>query len=664
MIANLCRMMTLLLALLAMPASAQAPHLTPALIAERSDPRAGTTATVAINFVTEPGWHGYWRNPGEAGFAPRLAWHAPVGVSFGEPDYPVPSVLTVAGLVNHVFDRDHALLVPMTLPAALARGTRLPVRLDAQWLACTDQICVPERATLNLMVTVGDGTSAPDPRFASWRAALPTPLDRPVTLARAGSQVRVAIPFPASAALERPHIFAGQAGAIDEAAPQAFARDGDTLIATLRAGGGASTMHDGIVTIGGDRALAFTTRAGPVASGGTPVSARRATEWTMVVGALGAAVLGGLLLNVMPCVFPILSLKALSLARAGGDERAARHDALAYAAGAIAVTLALGAAILVLRAGGSAIGWAFQLQDPRVIVVLLVLMTALALNLAGLFELPVAAGGGARGGFATGALAAFVATPCTGPFMGAALGAALVLPPVAALAVFAGLGLGLALPFVAIGFVPALRRRLPRPGAWLATFRHVLSVPMFATALGLAWLLGRQAGSDAVVVAIGAALCGALALWWAGAHQRRGRAGLGAAAALATVAALIGAAALPVAVPLAAPSAAGAVVFSEAGLAALREQGKPVFLYFTADWCLTCKVNERVVIDRADTRAAFARGGVVTMVGDWTRPDAAIARFLAAHGRSGVPLYLFYPAGGGEPRELPQVLTPAMLTAL
>jgi cytochrome c biogenesis protein CcdA len=244
------------------------------------------------------------------------------------------------------------------------------------------------------------------------------------------------------------------------------------------------------------------------------------------------ALLGGLLLNIMPCVFPILSLKALSLAKAGGDEGAARREALAYTAGAVLICLALGAAARA-RAGGAAAGWAFQLQDPRVILFLLLLITAIALNLAGLFELPASGGGrlaGAAGGgaFWTGALAAFVATPCTGPFMGAALGRRPGASDGGALAVFAGLGLGLALPFLLLGFVPALRRRLPKPGAWMERFRRLLSVPMFLTALALAWILGRQAGVDGMALGLAAAMVLGLALWWVG--RRQGRRGCMAAA--------------------------------------------------------------------------------------------------------------------------------------
>jgi thiol:disulfide interchange protein len=381
--------------------------------------------------------------------------------------------------------------------------------------------------------------------------------------------------------------------------------------------------------------------------------------------AFAGAVLGGLILNVMPCVFPILSLKALSLARSGGGEREARAEALAYTGGVVAVCLALGAAILALRAGGSAVGWAFQLQDPRMILLLLVLSVAISLNLSGLFEVPMprfAGTGGVGGAFATGALAAFVATPCSGPFMGAALGAALVLPWPAALAVFAGLGIGLALPFLALGFVPALRKRLPKPGAWMDRVRRVLAVPMWLTALGLAWLLGRQAGVDGMTVGLGAALVAGFGLWIGGRRQHRGL-GLGWSAAL-LVLSLGGAALVSRTAATAAVASAASEPFSEARLAALRAEKRPVFAYFTADWCLSCKVNEKAAIERSGVQAAWARDKVAVLVGDWTDGDPVLGRFIEAHNRAGVPLYLYYAPGAPEPRVLPQVLTPGMLETL
>ncbi len=268
------------------------------------------------------------------------------------------------------------------------------------------------------------------------------------------------------------------------------------------------------------------------------------------------------------------------------------------------------------------------------------------------------------GAFWTGALAAFVATPCTGPFMAAALGAALVLPVAAALVVFAGLGLGLALPFLALGYVPALRRRLPKPGAWMEVFRHILAVPMFLTALGLAWVLGNQTSANGVVVAVGAAMLLAIGLWITGRRQRRFKAGAWMPATVALVLAMGAITLVPRGGAKAvAEATATSQPFDAAKLAALQAEGKPVFLYFTADWCLSCKVNEKTAIERAETQDAFRAAGVTTMVGDWTDGDAKIGKFLEEHGRSGVPLYLWY-APGKAPQELPQILTPGLLAGL
>jgi DsbC/DsbD-like thiol-disulfide interchange protein/cytochrome c biogenesis protein CcdA len=668
-------LMTLVAVALAPVASAQSTHIQPRLVTEVAEPAAASTITIAVEMRTDRGWHGYWKNPGEAGLAPRFVWSMPTGASVGAPAFPVPHALTIAGLTNYVFEADHALLFRLKVPAGLAAGSNLPIRVKADWLACTDQVCVPERREFALTLKIGAGAVTSGAQFDEWRAKLPTPLGSAVTFARSGDRVRLAVPFPATADVADAHFFPNSNGVVVDAAPQTFSRSGEVLIASLSAAKGGAAVPSGVLSIGG-RGFEIVPKAGVVPPDGTPVGEKSVSgsgAWVTIALAVGGALLGGLILNIMPCVFPILSLKALSLAKAGGDEnpereRAARRDALAYTAGAVAVCVALGGAILALRAGGSAVGWAFQLQDPRVIIVLLLLVMAIALNLAGLFELPVLGGGiAAQGnGFATGALAAFIATPCTGPFMGAALGAALVLPAAAAIAVFAGLGLGLALPFLALGYFPALRRMLPKPGAWMATLRRILSVPMFLTALGLAWLLGRQAGVDAMVLGLGLALIAALGFWWTGLRQAVGKAGLAIGALTALAAGAIGVAVVRQSAPASAVTvdALKSEPFTEARLAALRAEGRPVFVYFTADWCLTCKVNERIAINRPEVAAAFGKANVATLVGDWTRSDPAIGRFLNGQGRSGVPLYLYYRRGSLGPEILPQVLTPGTLTAL
>lgn len=665
-------LMTLLLAVAgtarAEGAGDAAPHLRIELVPESYTPRAGGQVALALATTPQPGWHGYWQNPGDAGFPATFGWTLPPGVTAGEPAYPAPERLLIAGLMNYVFARPYAPIVVLSIPPGLASGTRLPVKLHLRYLVCTASLCVPEQGDFAVTLTVGDGAADPAARakFDAWRRALPQPLGSGATYQASGGTVRIAVPYPADAAGRDAYFYPLAAGAIDYAAPQSVTRAGDRLIVATK--GKPTGPIAGVLSIDG-RALALTASPGAVPNSPAAPSPAVAAGWTTALLALLGAVLGGLILNVMPCVFPILSLKALSLAKAGGDERAARAEALAYTAGAVAMCVALGAAIVALRAGGGVAGWAFQLQDSRIVLLLLLLALAIALNLAGLFELAmpgfVARGGdgSAAGAFGTGALAAFVATPCAGPFLGVALGAALVLPWFAALLVFAGLGLGLALPFLLLGFVPALRRRLPRPGAWMATLRRVLAIPMFVTAIALAWLLGRQAGVDGMALALLVALGFTIVLWAGGRRQMRGRGfGIVAVAMLIVIAAAGAWLARPV--PRAAQLAAGSEPFSEPRLARLRASGRPVFAYFTADWCLSCKVNERVAIDTDAVRAAFKAKNVAVLVGDWTSGDPALGRFIAAHGRAGVPLYLYYPAGGGDPQELPQILTPGMLTSL
>jgi thiol:disulfide interchange protein/DsbC/DsbD-like thiol-disulfide interchange protein len=672
------------LALLVLPSVAGAqigPNNVPAtLVAETVTPAAGSTVTLAIRFQPKPTWHGYWQNPGDAGFGGKFEWTLPKGVSAGAPAYPVPTRLIIAELMNHVFEQEHALLVPITIPTGLTKGTRLALKLRGDWLGCTDEICVPQGGDMEIDLTVGDGSITPAARaqFDGWRAKLPRPLGSQATFEISGKRARFAIPFPQAAAISEPWLFALNEDAISYVTPQSVSRNGDMLVIETDAFGSRFTAFEGVLAIGKDKGLLIKAVPGAVPAVGTPVASTERAEplqtsgWAAIFLALGGALLGGLILNVMPCVFPIISLKALSLAKAGGDEREAKQEALAYAAGVILVCVGLGAALLGLRAGGSAVGWAFQLQEPRVILVLLVLVTAIAFNLAGLFELgglsvdgALMNKGGVSGAFWTGALAAFIATPCTGPFMGAALGAALVLPTVAALAIFAGLGLGLALPFLLLGFVPAFRRMLPKPGAWMVTMRHVLSVPMFLTALALVWLLGRQAGVNGMIFGLAAAMAATFMLWGFGRRQAGGKGGGLAVAATIGVITAIWLYALPAGQAVKSDVAkAGAEPFSEARLAALRAEGRPVFVYFTADWCVTCKVNEKAAIDREDTQTAFKTANVATLVGDWTNADATITRFLSARGVSGVPLYLYYPKGGGEPKTLPQVLTVGTLTAL
>jgi thiol:disulfide interchange protein DsbD len=396
--------------------------------------------------------------------------------------------------------------------------------------------------------------------------------------------------------------------------------------------------------------------------------------WAGLLPALLFALLGGLVLNLMPCVLPVLSFKALGLAQASRSHAHARAHALAYTAGVLATFALVGGVVLGLRSAGQALGWGFQLPQPGLVAALALLMFGIGLSLSGLFQVGAGWAGvgqslteksGMTGDFFTGVLAVVVASPCTAPFMAGALGYAFTAPVAAALGVFLMLGLGLALPFLLIGFVPALAARLPRPGAWMETLKLWLAYPMYLTAVWLLWVFGKQRGMDAAALLLVGAVLLALALWW---YERQRLDGTPGRRALAYV--LLGLA-LGVSVVSArfhAPMRGAApapgdekVAFSRATLASLRAQGKPVFVDMTADWCITCKVNEKAVLDTAAFKALLARTGAVYMVGDWTNEDPEISGFLDEYHSPGVPLYVVFPADGGPVRRLPQVLSLATM---
>ena len=681
-----CRLLVALLLqgfalLLALPAAAAPTHIAAELIAE-APAAPGGTVMLALHMRPEPGWHGYWSNPGDAGFGMTMNWRLPGESTAGKPQYPVPQTLVIAGLMNHVYGREYAVLVPLKVARNAQPGSMLPISVEADWLACTDKVCVPEKAVLEAKVAIAapGRRSPPSAQFDQWRMRLSAPLGAPVRFAIDGNRIRIAIPLPDSVALHDPHLFIAEDKLVDYAGVQTFSRMKDLLVAELpRAKYGAVSPQtlSGVLRLereesdghGGD-GLAFSASPGevpavPVHGSGTAGQGPVALGW-LLLGALA----GGLLLNVMPCVFPILSLKALSLARAGENEAEARTEGLAYSAGVIVACMALGALLLALRAGGNEVGWAFQLQEPLVVAALLILAVALTANFLGTFEFSVpgfVSTGSTRGAFATGLLAAFVATPCTGPFMAAAMGAALLLPVAPAMALFAALGLGIALPFLAVAYIPALRRMLPGPGHWMVTFRRWMALPMGLTAAALLWLASRVGGNFFAAVWLGVAIALVVLLILIGTKQRAGHAA-GKLIFIEIAALLIGAAAATPHILRQPEHAAQGLLasqpFSEAALTSARASGKPVFLYFTADWCLTCKVNEQVAIEREETKRAFEKADVQVLRGDWTRRDPAITRFLTAQGAAGVPLYLWYPEGGKDPIQLGQVLKPESLVEM
>ncbi|MFL1462255.1 protein-disulfide reductase DsbD family protein [Roseococcus sp. DSY-14] len=627
------------------------PRVTATLLADRAALAPGEEFRLALRLRMAPGWHTYWSNPGDAGAAPEVAldpaWQA------GPLRFPLPGRIAFGPLMNFGYTGEVVLPLAATAPATLRPGSRARLVAEATWLACAD-VCIPEegRFVLDLPVEAA-ARPAEAVRFAAAEAALPRPAPFAARLSPEGvlrvegdaigpGRVREAAFFP----------FA-QDRLLNPPPQRLSVREGALTLALPLAPGAPAGPLEGVLVLtdaGGQRA-GFTLSAPP----GPPEAAGPA-PWQ----ALALALLGGLVLNLMPCVFPVLAMKAMALARLGGAGAAAvRRDAAGYVAGVVAGFLGLGAGLLALRLGGQAAGWGFQFTHPAFVAAMAWVMLAVGLNLSGVFALRGPALAGTRGAFATGLLAVLVATPCTAPFMAPALGAALVLPPGWALGVFAALGAGLALPYALLAAFPALARAVPRPGPWMERLRQFLAFPMYGAAAWLAWVLAQQAGPDGLAAVLAGGVLVALAAWAWGLGARPGRvlAPLALGGALALLPALEAA-------PAAAPArAAAGEAWSAARVAALQAEGRPVFVNLTAAWCITCKVNERVALETEGARAAFAERNVAVLVGDWTRGDAAITALLRQHGRDGVPLYLLYPAGGGEPAVLPQLLTEGALRA-
>ncbi|HUS23689.1 MAG TPA: thioredoxin family protein [Candidatus Binatia bacterium] len=664
-----------LLLLAVLPAAAapvNAPHVQAELVAERTAFLPGTN-TVALRLSPERGWHTYWRNPGDSGTATSLAWTLPAGWTAGDIQWPAPSTERIGELVNYGYAGETLHLVDLQAPAASV-GREATVQATARWLVCKD-VCIPGSAELALTLPVR-ADAPPDPGwsalFAQTRAQLPRTPPLPGMFAADAGTLRLRVDAPGSGAVE---FFPYANDLVNHGAPQHAQREGETVVvqqalssyftAAPAAVEGVLVLQDATRTAWEVRALpgVVPATAHPVVSAepGGAASPGAAT-------ALLFALLGGLILNLMPCVFPLLSIKAISLLEAQGAQRSQqRRHAIAYTAGVVGACVLAAATILGLRAGGQALGWGFQLQSPVFVAVLVYLLFAMGLSLSGLVQLgtrlmgvgqSLAVRGGYAGSFFTGVLAVVVASPCTAPFMGSALGFALTQPAALSLLVFATLGLGLALPFLAIAFVPALGAWLPRPGAWMETFKQAMAFPLYLSAIWLLWVLGRQSSMDAVALVLGGVAAIAFACWLAA------RAGVAARvlrwAALAAAMAVLAAPALRAPAPPPATGASDWQPWSEERVAQLRAQGRPVFVNFTADWCITCKVNERVALGTDEVRNAFARHGVALLEGDWTRSDPAITAALQRFGRPGVPLYVLY-LPGAEPRLLPQLLTPRML---
>jgi thiol:disulfide interchange protein DsbD len=593
--------LSLLLALSAGAAPVRTPQVEAELIAERDKWVPGEPITVALRLAMIPGWHTYWRNPGDSGEPTRIEWHLPAGFAAGEIEWPVPQRIPVGPLMNFGYEGEVLLLTRVTAPADLPVGKPVTLRAKASWLVC-EVSCIPEDAELSITLPVARRAS-PDARWgkpiAAARALLPVPAPEGWSFGARSEEggASLAIAPPGGVDLKEAFFLPYEEGKIEPAAPQRLAREGDGYRLALRAAAQPVGPFERVSGV-------LVSPQGPALAVDVPIAARFADLGLAV--ALALAFAGGLILNLMPCVLPVLSIKALGFAGAGGGSRL--REGLLYSAGVLASFWLLAALLAALRAGGAQLGWGFQLQSPVVVALLAALFLVLALNLSGVFEFRLSVADRPSGEFLSGVLAVVIASPCTAPFMGVALGYAVLESGWRAFLVFTALGAGMALPYAVLAWFPGWRRLLPRPGAWMPRLKRWLAVPLYATVIWLGWVFAQQVGPAAT------------------AHD------------------------------------ASWEPYSAERVASLAAAGKPLFVDFTAAWCVTCQVNERVVLAREDVLAAFRARGVALLRADWTRRDPEIARALAELGRSGVPAYVLYKPGR-PPLLLPELLTRERLLA-
>ncbi len=649
---------------------------------------AGKTVWVGLQIAHQPHWHTYWKNAGDSGLPTRLDWSLPAGVSAGEIAWPTPQKINIGSLSNFGYDGTVLLPVPLTIGKGFAPAPgsdNLEVKLAASWLVCKQE-CVPQDGSFVLQLPLRGSTALHGAAFEQAQAAQPLPLTgkSAAQLGQQGLTLTVQ-GLPAawrgksiSAFIETPEIVeTARSPSPTDGAPQSWQADGSwsstMALSSLRSESpkqlgfvlaldGISLRTEAPVTgnwptlnsgPGASEPLANNALSNPVAP--APLADQSLGAFAL---ALAAALLGGLILNLMPCVFPVLAIKVLAFTKPG-ERHSHRALGLAYTAGVVLSFLALGGLMLGLRAAGEQLGWGFQLQSPAVIAVLALLFTLIGLNLMGQLEVGNLLPGNLAAmqlrhplgdAFLSGVLAVAIASPCTAPFMGASLGYAIALPAAQALGIFAALGLGLALPYLAASWVPAVGKLLPRPGAWMDTLRRFMAFPMWATVVWLLWVLGHLSGVDGAASLLALLLCLALLVWCL---NLRGRS----RSILATLS-LAGGLLLAVGLgpnifkledaPAATGSATGAGGWQpwvpgrvDAELAA----GKPVFVDFTAAWCITCQYNKKTTLAKAEVLADFAAKNVTLLRADWTRRDPAISQALSALGRSGVPVYVLYQNG-------------------
>ncbi len=659
------------------------PHAEVRLVSESDAFAPGKPLRLGLHFKLAPGWHIYWSNPGAAGEPPTIDMKLPGGATASEIAFPAPERVISGPVMSYAYQ--HEVLLPLTLQTP-ASSSSLPIDAKVSWLIC-EKICVPEDGAVRLDIPAGTpapSSAAPLFRQADARMPEPSPFQ---TATSPDAILTVTGPALSPATVKDAILLPAAWGMIDDLAPQQLTIADGKLTLALKAGEtfDAKAGLSGVLQItnpsGAERYFTIGNppgRSPAVAASPAPVPATAPADALSLLSVLAFAFLGGLILNLMPCVFPILAMKAVGIARLSGHERhQVRAHALSYTLGVLVAFGALAGLLIGLRMAGGSVGWGFQFQSPVFVVAIAWLLFAIGLNLSGVFEIGgsfagagqnLATRSGHAGSFFTGLLAVLVATPCTAPFMGAAIAAATTAPAGLTLLIFLVMGLGLAAPYALLGVVPALARLLPKPGPWMLYLRQVLAFPMYGAAVWLIWVLSLQAGPDGVFIALIGALLIGFAAWIFGTTQAQGpcsRIFGRAASAVATIAAVVLLYGLTLAPPSTAATATASkeheTLFSPDRLTSLRAEGRPVFVNMTAAWCVTCLVNEKVALSSDEVSQTFAKRNVAYLKGDWTKPDPAITAFLREHGRDGVPLYVFYPPKGQAPVVLPQILTADMV---
>ena len=666
-------------------------HVDAELIAATDAIVPGQPLTVGLRLKHENEWHTYWQVPGDSGLPTQIKWQLPAGFNAGAIDWPHPKRLPVGPLMNFGYEGETLLLTIVQVPADLPVGTPVTLNAKALWLECKD-VCIPGEAQVKLTLPVKTqaAPSSSAGLFKASQARVPQAALN-ATANIDATRIRVALSPPVGKTLDKFEFFPLEEGRIEAAAPQELKKEGAQFAIYLTAakpvGTDFKTLKGVIVANGGpgyangwaNVVLApLTAGAVGAAAGATGASGSAGGSSMSLLAALGTALLGGLILNLMPCVFPVLSLKLIGLAQHRTHSGPMAAHGIAFAVGVVLSFVLLAALLIGLQQAGSALGWGFQLQTPWVVAALTVLFFGIGLNLLGVFEFTMGSSvanlkaadtlaqkSDWRGSFGTGVLAVIVASPCTAPFMGAALGYAITQPAVIALSVFAALGVGMAAPYVLLTLFPSLLAKLPRPGRWMELFKQFMAFPMFATCVWLLWVLAQQVDAGGVALALCVLVAVSFALWALGLSQRGARVFRWVAAAGGVLAALTF---VPIATSEAlAPGTrstadTGWIDYSPEKLVQLRGEGKAVFVDFTAAWCVTCQLNKRVALRADNVKRRFATDNIVLMRADWTNRDERITQALAQFGRNGVPLYVLYDRKG-EAVVLPELLTEGIVLA-